>query len=189
MEISKGRIPFSNPWISCHHMVPCYHLLYHKVQRRIWRISFHNLTHWVRIWISKWGLDEDQSKLIQGERNWGKAKIRLSLNPLWKSKFKRFCETCSLWPTVVPWEELRVRCLTSVASRAARQPFPDYLDSRLISFLTREIDHFNVTNVTKPSPEMPIWKGTFWSIMRAKEQLVNQLIVTSVMAPLQTNIC
>ena len=74
--------------LSSQNMIPCYHLLYHKVQRRIWRISFHNLTHWVRIWISKWGLDEDQSKLIQGEHNWAKAKIRLPLNQLWKFKFK-----------------------------------------------------------------------------------------------------
>ena len=183
MEISKGRIPFSNPWISCHHKTWFLVITFFTTKFRGEFEGFRFI-----IW-HKWGLDGNQSKLIQGERNWGKAKIRLSLNPLWKSKFKRFCETCSLWPTVVPWEELRVRCLTSVASRAARQPFPDYLDSRLISFLTREIDHFNVTNVTKPSPEMPIWKGTFWSIMRAKEQLVNQLIVTSVMAPLQTNIC
>ena len=39
------------------------------------------------IW-HKWGLDGNQSKLIQGERNWGKAKIRLPLNQLWKFKFK-----------------------------------------------------------------------------------------------------
>ena len=90
----------------------------------------------------------------------------------------------SIWTI---WEELMTKNPTSAQSQAALQHFPGHPDSRPIFYLTLVIGLFSVINVTRHSPEMLIWKGTSWLIMRVRGRQVSWWIVTSVMEPLQTN--